>query len=114
MEKEIQFIETSIFNRQIEDLLTQTEYKAFKKYLAQNPDIAPIIAGTGGARKIRWAANNRGGKSGGVRIMYLYRSKQGDIFLLLAFSKKDQENLPPKQKAGIKALITALKEATGG
>jgi mRNA-degrading endonuclease RelE of RelBE toxin-antitoxin system len=109
---EIKLIETSIFVQQIQRLLNDKEYAAFRKYLKENPDIAPIIPGTGGARKMRWAKKGKG-KSGGIRILYLYRSRQGDIFLLLAFAKSDQENLNTDQKKMIKTLINQLKRTRG-
>jgi len=109
---EIKFIETSIFVRQIQRLLSDEEYAALRKHLKDNPNIAPIIQGTGGARKMRWAKKGKG-KSGGIRILYLYRGKQGDIFLLLAFAKSDQGNLNKNQKKMIKTLIDKLKWITG-
>ncbi len=112
MGNEIKLIETSIFVQQIQRLLSDEEYKTLRKYLKDNPDITPIIQGTGGARKMRWAKKGRG-KSGGIRVIYLYRSRQGDIFLLLAFSKSDQENLNHNQKKMIKMLIDKLKSTLG-
>ncbi|WP_275263354.1 hypothetical protein [Allofranklinella schreckenbergeri] len=37
--------------------------------MAQNPLAADLVVGTGGMRKVRWAAGGKG-KSGGVRIIY--------------------------------------------
>ena len=76
---EIKIIETSIFNKAIVNLLSEEEYTAFKNYISKNPDIAPVIQGTGRARKNRWARKGHV-RSGGIRILYFYRSKQGDIF----------------------------------
>jgi mRNA-degrading endonuclease RelE of RelBE toxin-antitoxin system len=108
----INIVETSIFIQQIQRLLNDKEYAALRKHLKENPDIAPIISGTGGARKIRWAKKGKG-KSGGIRVLYLYRSRQGDIFLLLAFAKSDQDNLNNNQKKIIKTLIEQLKRTIG-
>jgi|SRR3989339_1361932 len=108
MARPIKFVETRLFIQQIEKLLNQEEYFALREYLAQHPDHAPLIQGTGGARKIRWAAKGKG-KSGGIRVLYLYRTQQGDIFFLLAFAKSDQDNLTTEQKKLIKKLIENLK-----
>jgi hypothetical protein len=38
------------------------------------------------------------GKSGGFRYMYYYVEKDGQIFLLMIFSKDEQDNLTAAQK----------------
>lgn len=45
-----------------------------------------VIAGTGGLRKIRCAAEGRG-KSGGVRILFADYSDAGKCLLVAAFAK---------------------------
>jgi len=50
-------------------LLSDDEYKELQEHLIERPDVGTVIEGTGGLRKVRWAAKG-GGKSGGVRIIY--------------------------------------------
>ncbi|WP_257644299.1 hypothetical protein [Luteimonas salinisoli] len=50
------FIETSVFTRQVEALLSEDEYTRFQHELADNPIAGEVIQGTGGLRKIRVAA----------------------------------------------------------
>lgn len=54
------FIETSVFTRQLGELLTDDEYFGFQVHLAANPLAGDVIQGTGGLRKVRVAAKGRG------------------------------------------------------
>lgn len=42
------------------DLLAEEEKEELKEYLASNPEAGVIVKGTGGIRKLRWAASGRG------------------------------------------------------
>lgn len=57
------FIETSAFSALIEDWLSDEEYRGLQSYLMERPDAGDIIRGSGGIRKLRWAAKGKG-KSG--------------------------------------------------
>jgi hypothetical protein len=62
-------------------------------YLNENAEAGDIIRGSGGVRKVRWAAAGRG-KRGGLRIIYYSRSKQGEIWLLTLYAKNEAESIP--------------------
>jgi hypothetical protein len=80
--------------------------------LLENPKRGPVIQGTLGVRKSRAADPARGkGKSGGYRYMYYYIEKDGQIFLLMVFSKDDQDNLTKDQKKSLSKAIRELREA---
>jgi hypothetical protein len=42
------------------EYLTDEEYGALQESLMRDPDAGPVITGSGGIRKIRWAAQGRG------------------------------------------------------
>lgn len=65
----MEFIETSLFTRLIYDYLSEEEYLALQIHLLRYPDSGNIVRGSGGIRKLRWAARGKG-KSGGVRVIY--------------------------------------------
>ncbi len=69
------------------------EYRLFQLYLMNNPEKGNIIKGTGGVRKIRWAINNKG-KSGGIRIIYYWKDKASEIWLLTLYAKNEQDSIP--------------------
>jgi mRNA-degrading endonuclease RelE of RelBE toxin-antitoxin system len=68
------FIETSYYTRIIAGYLSDEEQGKLQAHLIEYPDDGDVIKGTGGIRKIRWGAKGKG-KSGGVRIIYYWRTK---------------------------------------
>ena len=44
-------------------------------------------------RKLRWAAKGRG-KRGGLRVIYYWRNREGEIVLLTLYAKNEAENIP--------------------
>lgn len=67
----MQFIETSIFTRQVTSLLTDDEYSQLQVALFAHPEMGAIIPRSGGLRKVRWSMSGRG-KRGGVRAIYYW------------------------------------------
>ena len=64
-------IELSPFIRRAEKLLTSDERDQLIFLLASSPGLGDEIPGTGGVRKLRFAARGKG-KSGGVRVIYYF------------------------------------------
>ena len=89
-------IETSVFARQIADLLNDEEYGEFQSRLAANPALGALIKGGGGIRKVRVAVGSRG-KRGGARIIYYWAVRKDLILLLYAYPKNVSANLTPRQ-----------------
>lgn len=67
----ITVVETSIFTRRAEKLLSPEERQDLVTFLANAPETGDEIPGTGGVRKVRFAAQGKG-KSGGVRVIYYF------------------------------------------
>ena len=88
----VSFVETRLFTRLVLAYLTDDEYAALQKALALNPDSGPVIPGSGGVRKIRWAAAGRG-KRGGYRVIYYVRRAYGVIWMLTMYPKNIAENI---------------------
>lgn len=88
------FIETTLFTRLFDEMFSDdAELAKLQDFLSVNPEVGDIIPGSGGVRKMRWAAPGRG-KRGGVRIIYYLRSKQGQIWLLTLYPKSETDNIP--------------------
>ena len=87
------FVETRLFTKLVVEYLTDEEYGALQEYLMRAPDAGPVIPGSGGIRKIRWAAQGRG-KRGGYRIIYYVRKAHGVIWMLTMYPKNVAENIP--------------------
>ena len=87
------FIEAPIFTRLVHNYLDDDEYAALQWALALRPEAGIIIPGSGGIRKLRWAAKGRG-KRGGLRVIYYWRNREGEIVLLTLYAKNEAENIP--------------------
>jgi mRNA-degrading endonuclease RelE of RelBE toxin-antitoxin system len=96
------FVQSRRFTARLEDLAKESAddvLLGIENDLLHNPERGPIISGTGGIRKARAADPRRGkGKRGGFRYMYYYLEQDGQILLLLIFSKNEQDNLTAAQK----------------
>lgn len=66
--------ETPIFTRQTAKLFSEDEKREPIDFLAGNPLAGEEIPGTGGVRKVRFAASGRG-KQGGARVIYHYLAR---------------------------------------
>lgn len=64
---------TGVYAKRVEKILRADERAAMELHVAENPEIHPVVTGTGGVRKARWGRHGKG-KRGGVRVIYFYRS----------------------------------------
>nr|WP_206537909.1 type II toxin-antitoxin system RelE/ParE family toxin [Shewanella mangrovi] len=103
----MEFIETSIFTKQIKELATDDELKDLQAELIAQPDKGDLIKGTGGLRKVRMAVGNTG-KSGSVRVLYVL-SHADKIYFVLAYPKSVKESLTDEEKSKLKQLVQLLK-----
>lgn len=108
MTKAIEFIETSIFTRQIKELASDDELRELQAELIANPTTGALIVGTGGLRKVRLATGGKG-KSGGSRVIYFVATEEV-IYLVLAYPKSVKETLTAADKTVLKSLVKLLKE----
>ncbi|MNN44739.1 Toxin HigB-2 [compost metagenome] len=98
------FIETSVFTRQINELVDDETYRELQQLLMANPEAGDLIQGTGGLRKIRIAAKGHG-KRGGARVIYYHFVSASQIAFLLAYPKGEQEDLTSDQKKVLRQVI---------
>jgi hypothetical protein len=97
-------IETSVFTRQVQALLTDDEYKQLQLTLLARPETGAIIRGSGGLRKVRWSIRGRG-KRGGVRVIYYWVTAQDRLLMLLIYAKNVQDNLSPEQLRTLRRIV---------
>jgi mRNA-degrading endonuclease RelE of RelBE toxin-antitoxin system len=96
--------ETSVFTRQVNDLLDHESYRLLQIRLVADPEAGQLIPGTGGLRKIRWQGSGRG-KRGGVRVIYYWATRNAVVLLLLMYGKNEQDDLTTAQKKVLAALV---------
>ena len=98
------FIETSIFTKQIKELVSDEEYRQLQQDLLVQPDKGDLIKNGGGIRKVRCAHGNKG-KSGGIRVIYYWVNEDHQIFFLLAYPKSVKDTLTDKEAAILRQLV---------
>ena len=101
-------VETAVFSRRADKLLTAEERQEVINFLAANPLDGDEIQGTGGVRKLRFAARGKG-KSGGTRVIYYFLDDETPLFALLIYGKDEQDDLSPDQKKAVATLAAAIK-----
>lgn len=101
------FFETSVFTRRVTELLADDEYAELQRVLAANPDAGDVIPGSGGLRKLRWAAQGRG-KRGGLRIIYFRVISREQFYMLLIYGKSTQEDLSPDQLRALRRAVETI------
>jgi len=86
-------IETQTYLNSITGIWTAAEAEAFVAYIAVHPSAGDVMPGTRGLRKVRWAASGHG-KRGGARVIYVHHRANGQVVLLMAYTKAKFDNLP--------------------
>ena len=107
MPNPISIVEAGAFLRQVSALLSEEEIDELKWHLALKPDDGVVVPGTGGVRKLRWAASGRG-KRGGSRVIYFFHDDTIPLFLLAAYAKNAKTDLSEKEKAQLRRLVPIL------
>jgi mRNA-degrading endonuclease RelE of RelBE toxin-antitoxin system len=98
-----EFIETPFFTKALDRYLDDDEYRELQTHLDKYPDSGKVVPGSGGVRKLRWAAEGRG-KRGGLRIIYYLRLTRGELWMLTIYGKNVRENISAN-------VLKAMKEA---
>ncbi len=99
-----QFIETSIFTRQVTSLLSDDEYSQLQVALCTHPEMGTIIPHSGGLRKVRWSISGRG-KRGGVRAIYYWIVAEDQILMLFMYPKSEKDDLTPQQLKVLREVV---------
>jgi hypothetical protein len=100
----MELIETPMFTAFIVKLMPDDEYKDMQQALIRCPVAGDIIKGSGGLRKLRWAASGRG-KRGGSRVIYYWYKDMETIYMLYAYVKNRQEDLTRDQLNMLSKLV---------
>lgn len=88
-------IETPLCQRYADSIWDENERLEFISWLSENPFSGDVIPGTGGIRKARWSAPGKG-KRGGVRGIYYNVLDNGEIYLLIVYTKAEFDNISNK------------------
>ena len=105
--------ETPTFSRQADKLFSEDEKRELIAFLAENPLAGDEIPGTGGVRKLRFAALGRG-QRGGARVIYYYLDETMPVYALLAYAKTAKADMTPDERRTVAKIAAALKAARQG
>lgn len=97
-------IETPTFQDDARKIWSEQERGTFCAWIAANPEAGDVIPGSGGCRKVRWSVAGSG-KRGGARIIYFNRLANGEIWLLVIYSKSVTGNIPAHILKSIREAI---------
>jgi hypothetical protein len=80
--------------------MSDDERSAMEYFIACAPERHPIIPGSGGFRKARWALAGTG-KSGGARVIYFYIAQPGRVYMTRIYAKSSQQTLSAHDKKAL-------------
>ena len=88
--------------------LSENDKVLLEQQLLENPKIGPVMQGTGGVRKMRFAFPNRG-KSGSARVIYVDFEVFEKIFFVDVYQKADKDNLTKAERNTIKGVVELIE-----
>jgi len=100
----MRFVETSIFTKQVKELLTNEEYRGLQLALLLRPEQGAVIPNSGGLRKIRWGAKSSG-KRGGIRAIYYLHHEDVAFYMLFAYPKSMKDDLTARQLRVLRQIV---------
>jgi len=109
VERNFEFVELTAFSRDREEHFSDDGFSELQGHLQANPDAGDTIEGTGGVKKIRASSRKyKGGKSGGVRVIYYFKGSSGNIYLIAIYSKRQKDNITKVEAKIFKELTRIL------
>jgi hypothetical protein len=108
--KSVWFIETKWFTATWSELrLSVDDLIIMQDLIKVDPTRYPVIRGTGGLRKMRFAPPSSGrGKRGALRVCYAYFDRFEAIVLVLVYPKNEMADLSPAEKKAVKKLLAQI------
>jgi hypothetical protein len=80
--------------------------------ILESPERYPVVPGTGGLRKIRFAASREArGKSGAYRVGYVRFPEFGFILLVTVWGKNEKSDLSASDRNAIAAIVREIRRA---
>ena len=105
--RQMKLYATRTYERAIRKLLSNDARRDMEAAIVSAPDVTPVIRGTGGIRKLRWAGSGRG-KRGGIRAIYFWRVKPGAVYMLTAYAKADRRDLTAADRKALTRLVASI------
>jgi hypothetical protein len=104
----LDFIELPVFTKRWErlGLNDEDDLTALQLAIMVDPKSAKPIAGTSGVRKMRFAPSQWNvGKSGALRVLYVYFQQFGIVVLALVYAKSEADDISDAGKKHLNLLL---------
>jgi hypothetical protein len=98
------------YESQVSDLMDEEQRTAMEFFIACGPEDHPLIVGSGGFRKARWARPGRG-KSAGVRVIYFFIAQPGQVFMASVYAKSRKQTLSAADRKVLAKIAGEIKKA---
>lgn len=108
-----EIVSLSGYESQVSALMDEDERFAMEFFIACGPEDHPVISGTGGFRKARWARQGRG-KSGGFRVIYFFAAERGRIYMASIYAKSRKGTLTAADRGVLAKFAGEIKRAARG
>ena len=112
-EELLHFIELDEFRDDWDELGLDMEIDLWElqSEIMHDPTGAPVIQGTGGLRKMRFSPSRWNvGKSGAIRVCYVYFQPHWTVLLVMAYDKTRKDNLSASEKRNIARYISVVEQ----
>ncbi len=91
-----------------EQRLSDEHLRLLQGELLREPSLGDVMRETGGFRKMRFALPG-GGKSGGLRVIYLDIPEYFTLYLMLAYPKSEKDSLSSAERNELKLIASNIK-----
>lgn len=110
-EDTLNFIEMEGWARDCKKVgLTAQDQAALRVCIMSGPTMMPVVRGTGGLRKFRFAPSRwNTGKRGAVRICFVYIKEYSIALLVKVYSKRKKDNLSTDEKMALRTAIGVIR-----
>ena len=105
-------VETPTYLATANKLFSEEERANIVALVAANPECGDLIRRTGGFRKVRIARKGMG-KSGGARVVYIWRNERFPVFLITVFPKNEKENLTMAERNALRKRADNIFDTYG-
>jgi hypothetical protein len=105
----LEIVETDGFAKDARKIFTEDELGALHQHFGALRELGNVISGSGGLRKARWSALNKGKRSG-ARVIYYYGGDHMPIFMIAIYTKSEKSDMTKAELKAATKLTNVLRE----
>ena len=104
----LEIVETDGFAKDARKIFTEEELGALHQHFGTFRELGNVISGSGGLRKARWSALNKG-KRGGARVIYFYGGDHMPMFMIAIYTKSEKSDMTKAELRAATKLTEVLR-----